>query len=44
MQAPTKKEREETQKAMARLVADQPVSLSRTEPAKQFTLTGLLSR
>lgn len=32
------------QKTTARLVADQPVSLSRSEQPKQFTLSGLLER
>ncbi|PIL37226.1 hypothetical protein GSI_00919 [Ganoderma sinense ZZ0214-1] len=44
IRAPTKKEREETQKTTARLVADQPVSLPRPDQPKQFTLSGLLSR
>ncbi|KAI1796307.1 hypothetical protein LXA43DRAFT_1090374 [Ganoderma leucocontextum] len=42
--APTKKEREEMKKTTARLVADQPVLLSRPDAPKHFTLSGLLSR
>ncbi|KAI0921280.1 hypothetical protein AcW2_006301 [Taiwanofungus camphoratus] len=37
---PTKKERQETQKATARIVADQSVSITRTQ-LKQMPLTGL---
>ncbi len=44
IKAPTKKERDEMQKTTARMVAAQPVSLSRPDHPKQFTLSGLLSR
>lgn len=41
MKAPTRKEREETQKAMARIKADQQVGLQRED--KRMTLTSLWS-
>ncbi|TBU59144.1 hypothetical protein BD310DRAFT_849988 [Dichomitus squalens] len=43
VKAPTKKERIETQKATARILADQPTSIARVQ-AKALTLTALLER